>query len=213
MALLVSLLCLTAVAGGAVVVDRIAVIVGKHVIKLSDIERDLRLTQFLNDEPLNLSAEAKRKQAERDIDQQIIRTELDTGGYSRATDSEAEALLDQIRHDRYAGSDTKMRAALARYGLTEDQLREQLLWQLTVLEFIQQRFRPEVSISDEQVRAYYNQHIIELRRKHPDDSSYEALEPEIRDILEGEPVTKEFENWLGQQRQQIKIQYRQGAFQ
>lgn len=213
MALLVSLLCLTAVAGGAVVVDRIAVIVGKHVIKLSDIERDLRLTQFLNDEPLNLSADAKRKQAERDIDQQIIRTELDTGGYSRATDSEAAALLDQIRHDRYAGSDTRMRAALARYGLTEDQLREQLMWQLTVLEFIQQRFRPEVSISDEQVRAYYNQHIIELRRTHPDDSSYEALEPEIREILEGEPVTKEFENWLSQQRQQIKIQYRQGAFQ
>jgi hypothetical protein len=213
MALLVSLLCLTAVAGGAVVVDRIAVIVGKHVIKLSDIERDLRLTQFLNGEPLNLSAEAKRKQAERDIDQQIIRAELDTGGYSRATDPEAEALLDQIRQDRYAGSGTKMRAALAQYGLTEDQLRGQLLWQLTVLEFIQQRFRPEVTISDDQVRAYYNQHIIELKREHPDDSSFEALEPEIRNALEGEPVTREFENWLSQQRQQIKIQYRQGAFQ
>jgi len=213
MAALVSLLFLTVVASGAVVVDRIAVIVGKHVIKLSDIERDLRLTQFLNGEPLNLSTDAKRKQAERAIDQQLIRTELDSGGYSRATDSQAEALLHQIVQERYDGSESKMRAVLAHYGLKEDELRAQLVWQLTVLDFIQQRFRPEVAISDEQVRAYYDQHIAELRREHPDDSSYETLEPEIRDALEGEPVTKEFENWLSQQRQQTKIQYRQGAFQ
>jgi hypothetical protein len=195
------------------VVDRIAVIVGKHVIKLSDIERDLRLTQFLNGEQLNLSTDAKRKQAERAIDQQLIRTELDSGGYSRATDSQAEALLHQIVQERYDGSESKMRAVLARYGLKEDELLAQLVWQLTVLDFIQQRFRPEVAISDEQVRAYYDEHIAELRREHPDDSSYETLEPEIRDALEGEPVTKEFENWLSQQRQQTKIQYRQGAFQ
>jgi hypothetical protein len=213
MAVLASLFFLTVVASGAVVVDRIAVIVGKHVIKLSDIERDVRLTQFLNDEPLNLSADAKRKQAERAIDQQIIRTELDTGGYSRATDSQAEALLHHIIQERYGGSESKMRAALARYGVTENELHEQLLWQLTVLEFIQQRFRPEVAISDEQVRAYYDQHSAELRREHPDDNSYETLEPEIREALEGEPVTKEFEKWLSQQRQQTKIQYRQGAFQ
>ena len=213
MALLASLLFLTVVARGAVVVDRIAVIVGKHVIKLSDIEHDLRLTQFLNGEPLNLSGDAKRKQAERAIDQQLIRTELDSGGYSRATDSQAEALLHQIIQERYGGSESKMRAALRRYGVTEEELRAQLVWQLTVLDFIQQRFRPEVAVSDDQVRAYYDQHIAEFRREHPDDSSYETLEPEVRDALEGEPVTKEFENWLGQQRQQTKIQFRQGAFQ
>jgi hypothetical protein len=213
MALLASLLFLTVVARGAVVVDRIAVIVGKHVIKLSDIEHDLRLTQFLNSEPLNLSGDGKRKQAERAIDQQLIRTELDSGGYSRATDSQAEALLHQIIQERYGGSESKMRAALRRYGVTEEELRAQLVWQLTVLDFIQQRFRPEVAVSDDQVRAYYDQHIAEFRREHPDDSSYETLEPEVRDALEGEPVTKEFENWLGQQRQQTKIQFRQGAFQ
>ena len=39
-----------------VVIDRIAVIVGKSVIKSSDVERNLRLTEFLNQQPLSLSA-------------------------------------------------------------------------------------------------------------------------------------------------------------
>ena len=34
---------------------------------------------------------------------------------------------------------TQLRAALAKYGLTEELLREQLVWQLTVLRFIDQR--------------------------------------------------------------------------
>jgi len=45
---------------GAVIIDRIAVVVDKHVIKTSDIERDLRSTQFLNRDRLDLSADAKR---------------------------------------------------------------------------------------------------------------------------------------------------------
>ena len=35
-------------AAASVVVDRIAVIVGKDAIKLSDIDRDLRVTEFQN---------------------------------------------------------------------------------------------------------------------------------------------------------------------
>src|SRR5215470_13243834 len=82
--------------GTSVVVDRIAVIVGKHAIKASDISRDLRLTEFLNREPLDLSAAARRKSAERLIDQQLIRTEIASGHYTRATDAEADALWKQI---------------------------------------------------------------------------------------------------------------------
>src|SRR5690242_2766095 len=46
------LLLLASVLEGAVVIDRMAVIVGQHVIKASDVDRDLRLTEFMNREPL-----------------------------------------------------------------------------------------------------------------------------------------------------------------
>jgi hypothetical protein len=198
---------------GAVTIDRIAVVVGKKVIKSSDIERDLRLTEFLNGEPLNLNADARRKAAERLIDQQIIRTEIATSGYSRATDAQAEGLLRQVQRDRFGNVETRLRAELARYGLTEEQLRQQLLWQLTVLGFIQQRFQPGVSVTDEQVQAYYTQHLAELRRDHPKDSSFEAVAPEIRSVLQEEAVTHDFEDWLSRARQRNEIAYRQGAFQ
>jgi len=207
------LLVAAAALASAVVVDRMAVIVGKHVVKLSDIDRDLRLTEFLNGEPLNLSAEQRRKAAERLIDQQIIRTEIATGGYTRATDAEAEALLRQIQHDRFAGIDAKMRAQLARYGLTEDDLRAQVLWQLTVLKVIQQRFQPEVTVSDQDMRAYYDQHLADLQRRNPKNSTFEALEPQIRSTLEGESVNKDFEDWLARARERTRIEYRQETFQ
>jgi hypothetical protein len=213
MRLLVPFLALTAALGDVVVVDRIAVIAAQHVIKLSDIDRDLRLTEFLNGEPLNLTVEKRRQSAERLIDLQIIRGEVATGGYTRATNGEAEALLRQIRHDRFGAADAKMRAELARYALIEDDLRAQLLWQLTVLKFIQQRFQPEVTVSDQDVRAYYNQHLADLQRRNPKNSSFEALAKQIRTSLEGEGLNKDFEDWLASARQRTHIEYRQEAFQ
>ena len=56
---------LSAMLSGEVVIDRIAVIAGTHVIKLSDIDRDNRLTNFLNKTPLDFNAAAKREAVER----------------------------------------------------------------------------------------------------------------------------------------------------
>ena len=47
----------------AVIIDRIAVRVGNAIIKDSDIDRIVRVTEFLNDEPLNLSDKARRDAA------------------------------------------------------------------------------------------------------------------------------------------------------
>ncbi len=197
---------------GAEVLDRIAVIVGNRVIKTSDIERDLRLTEFLNRESLNLTPEARHKSAERLIDQEIIRQEIVTGGYRRPTDQEAESLEKQLVRDRFGGSKTRLSQEVSRYGLTEEQLREQLLWQLTVLRFIDQRFRPGVYVSDEEVRAYYDQHRPDLRREYPGNSSLETLQTKIRNLLEGERINQNFTEWLEQARKRYRIEYRQEAF-
>jgi peptidyl-prolyl cis-trans isomerase SurA len=207
-----SLLILSTALWGVVVLDRIAVVVGKHVIKESDIQLDLRLTEFLNREPLNLSAAARRQSAERLIDQEIIRQEIIMGGYQRPAESAAEALLEQLKRDRFTDSDSRLEEELARYGLTKDQLRSQLLWQLTVLRFVDQRFRVGALVTDEEVRAYYDQHLSELQRQYPGNSSFEALAPKIRSSLEGERVNQDFNEWLKQARNSNTIEYKQGAF-
>jgi len=205
------LLIMAGALSAVVVLDRMAAIVGKHVIKTSDIDWDLRVTAFLNREPLDFSSQAKRKSAERLIDQEIIRQEILTGGFRRPEEAQAAALEAQLTRDRFGGSEARRREALGRYSLGEDDLREQLLWQLTVLSFIDQRFRTSAIVPDEDVRAYYDQHVPELRRQNPQAYGYEALEPKIRSSLEGERVNQSFNQWLGEARNRYRIEYKQEA--
>lgn len=214
MSRLVLLLMLGAgVSSAVVVLDRMAVIVGRHVIKTSDIDWDLRVTTFLNREPLSVNPQAMRQSAERLIDQEIIRQEIVSGNYRRPLESDATTLETQLKRDRFGGSDVRMRDELQRYRITESQLRAQLLWQLTVLRFIDQRFRPAVIVTDEEARAYYDQHLAELRHQYPADNSFEALEPKVRTLVEGQRINENFNQWLEQARKGTRIEYRQEAFQ
>ena len=203
---------LAAAAGSnSVVLDRIAVIVGKRVIKASDIDMDLRLTAFLNREPVHTDANNKHRSAERLIDQEIIRQEIISGGFRRPAEGQAAALEAQLTRDRFGGSEARLRAELMRYGLSESDLREQLLWQLTVLSFIDQRFQAGAVVTDEDIRSYYDQHLADLRRQNSQASSYETLEPQIRKLLEGERVNQSFNQWLSQARSRYRIEYKQEA--
>ena len=203
----------TSMTPAAVVIDRIAAIVGKHAIKLSDVDRDLRVTEFLNREPLKLNSDARRQAAERLIDQVVIGDEIKSEGFARPNDSDADALLNRLRRDQFGGSDARLRQGLSAYDLTEEGLRTQLLWQVEVLRFIDQRFRPSVLVTDEEVRASYEEHRSELARQYPQTPGFEELEPKVRASLEGERINQSFVQWLDRARQRNRIEYRQGAFQ
>lgn len=202
----------SAMLSGAVILDRIAVIAGTHVIKASDIDRDIRLTDFLNRATLDFSSTAKKASAERLITQQIIRDEIVSGGYRRPPEAEAAEFEAELRRDRFGGSEQKLREALQRYKLTESELLEQLLWQITVLQFIDQRFRGGVVVTDPDVHSYYDQHIAELRRESRKDSSLATLAPKIRMALEGERINQAFNDWLDQARKSERVEFKQGAF-
>ena len=92
-------------------------------------------------------------------------------------------------------------------------MQDQLLWQLTVLRFINERFRPGAQVSDDDVKKYYDGHMAELKKAFARDSSFETLESKIRETLEGEQTNKQFETWLNDSRKQIRIDYHQEALQ
>ena len=195
-----TLLVLAGLLSGAVIVDRIAVIVGKRVVKASDVERDLRVTHLLNNEPLDLSAGTRRKAAERLIDQELVRQEIMNGGYSDPSEQDVTTFLEQLTRDRFNGSEAGFREAMTRYGLSEEQLKRHLLWQLTVLRFIDERFRPGVLVTDQDVSAYYQAHPAERQK---------LSEAQVREILEGDRVNQIFEEWLAQARRRSRIEYRE----
>ena len=95
--------------------------------------------------------------------------------------------------------------------MTEADLRTEFQWQLTVLRFIDARFKPAVLISDAEVERYYGDHRAALEREHPSKASLEDLQEEIRDTLTGEKVNQLFFSWLDEQRQGVKIQFREAS--
>jgi hypothetical protein len=197
---------------GDVILDRIAVVAGTHVIKASDIDRDIRLTDFLNREPLKITPATKREAAERLITQDIIRQEIITGAYQRPPEGEGAALEVELQRDRFGNSSQRMHDTLQKYGLKESELRERLLWQVTVLQFINQRFRAGVVVTDEDIRNYYDQHAAEMRKQQPSAIALEALAPKIKEVIEGERINQSFNEWLDQTRQGYRVEYKQEAF-
>jgi hypothetical protein len=125
------------------VVDRVAIVIDKKVVTESEVTDELRLTEFLNNQPLELGAQARREAAERLVDQELIRRELEISGYPPPSANEADALLRKFRQDRFH-SLAEYHAALGKYGITEAQLKAHLLWQLTAIRFTDQRFHSQL---------------------------------------------------------------------
>ncbi len=65
----------------AVVIDQIAVVVGRAIVKDSDIDRDLRVTEFLNGDRVSENESARKAAVNRLIDQAFIRREIQVGDY------------------------------------------------------------------------------------------------------------------------------------
>lgn len=189
----------------AVIIDRIAIIVGNSIIKDSDIDRDIRAADFLNGRPLNLSAPERKGAAARLIDQVLIGREIRIGDYPRTTFQEADQQLKKLESQRFK-SQASLEQALNRYGLTMLDLRAEFTWQLTVLRFIDQRFKPAVLVTDKEVNEYLQKHVAALRREHPGASETD-LHGVARDLITGEQVNKLFFDWLDEQRKEAKIQY------
>lgn len=208
------ILCLLAAsvafAQGTVVLDRIAIVVQNAIIKDSDIDRDLRVTGFLNGAPIVLDAATRKTAASRLIDQTFIRSEILNGDYPRASLEDADRELAALIKHRYPSS-AAYQSALKRDGISEEDVRLQVQWQLTVLNFIDARFKPAAYVSDQEVTDYYNEHEAALKRQYRERSSLNDLRAEITNRLAAEKVNQLFFAWLDDQRKNGHIDYHEAS--
>jgi hypothetical protein len=196
----------TAALASAAIIDRTAILVGKRVILDSSIDRDIRITSFLNHESPDFSPASRKKAANRLIDQALIREQIQSGNYPVAPENEVVELLAQIKKERFP-TDAQYHRALSQAGITEADLKDRLAWQLTVLRFIDVRFRPAVVVSDEEIQRYYNAHRTELK------SSLDEARQKIVDQISGERVNTLLDDWLKETRQQTHIEYLEKSLQ
>jgi hypothetical protein len=133
------LLAAIAQAPHAEVLDRVAVTAGKDVITESEVVEELQLTDFLNQASLDRGPTARRAAAERLVDQYLIRNEMRLEGFPQPQASAADQTLRQFRQAHFHAP-AQYQASLEKYGITEEELKQHLLWQVAALRFTQQRF-------------------------------------------------------------------------
>jgi hypothetical protein len=197
----------------ATIIDRIAIVVNNQIVKDSDIERDIQLVSFMNGDKIVMDAATRKSAANRLIDQEFIRKEITTGEYPRPSTSALDQMLAETRTSRFS-SPEQFEAALKSYGITEPELKQYLQWQLTVLQFIDARFRPAVLVTDDDIQKYYDAHLAELSQEHPDQPhTLAALKDEIEQTLVGERVNDTFYAWLAQRRKSGKIEFHEEGLQ
>lgn len=165
----------------AEVIDRVAVTLDNQVITQSEILREIRLTAFLNGDSLDFSSESRKKAADRLIEQKLIRKEMESAHYLEAGPGELESMLKEARAQRFHDA-AEYRTALEKYGITEQDLKAHLLWQVTFLRFVDLRFRPGIHVSDDEIQKYFNRELPELQKKAGKDITITLND--LRDKLE-----------------------------
>lgn len=203
---------LLAAAAGAAIVDRIAVSVGNRVLTETDIDREIRITALLNGGKPDFSPANKRQTAERMVDQTLVRNEVEANRYPPPSAADTAAALEEEKA-RF-GNDAAYRRALAGYGVSEDDLKARLTWQLTLLRFIGVRFRPGIQITPEEILKYFNEHMrAGLIEAHPGQTpSVDDYSAGIEQTLISQAADLQVEQWLKEARRRTHIQYHDEVF-
>jgi len=194
-------------AAAAAVLDRVAVVVGNDVITESEVIEELRLEEFLALRSLDLSAAQKRAAADRLVDQQLIRQEMEVAQYKGPDPKEADSMLRNFRAQHFR-NEAEFGAALKRYGITEDELTDYLLWELTTLRFTDERFHPGT-----QEPAEPSANRVPPPNATPATQSADRLTSGAARSLPAGTVDEQLDAWLQQARSTTKISYKPEAFQ
>jgi hypothetical protein len=196
------------------IIDRIAVSVGNRVITATDLNREIRVTAFLNGTKPDFGAAGKRSTAERMVEQKLIQHELETSRYPVPAASEVEPELQQFQKKYFAGEED-YRRALAAAGITDQDVRAELLWQRTLLLFIDVRFRPGVQVTDQEIQDYFDKVVAPAAKAaHPAEPPVlDEYRADIEQKLIGERVDQESDRWLKQARQRTEIVFHPEVFQ
>ncbi|MGA2711775.1 MAG: hypothetical protein ABSG41_01615 [Bryobacteraceae bacterium] len=208
--LLIAISLMPAIQARAVIVDRVAITVGNKVITESEIDQRIRLTAFQNDEKPDFSLAARRQAARKLIDQKLIEREMDVGRYPRAAPEVGKNLLADYAKTNYKSNPIAMSAALQTYGLTPQDLADELALQSEMLTFLNLRFRPAVQVTDQDVLKYFTDQIQQgagKTKQVAETGALNEMRAEIEQKLTIERADKELDTWLQDQRKRTKIEY------
>jgi hypothetical protein len=176
---LAAVLLLLAVPGRAGVVERILAVVDGRPVLLSEVALFEKVR-----------GDTERQALDGLIDEQLMYREAARLPQAALTEEEEQRAFESLRARVPAVSPDE-----------EEQLRRLARRQAAILKYVGFRFRPQVRVSDEAVRAAYE------AEGRGEGGSFEEEAPAIRARLVEEDVSRRIEGWVKELRQAAEIRY------
>jgi hypothetical protein len=187
----------------AVTVDRVAAVIDRQVITVSEVSQMVEMRFFARTAGQS-EDDYRRGVLENLIAQALRYRDVERFGAQDIPKDTIEARLQDIRK-RFA-SEVEFNTALTHVELTLDEFRALVKRQLQVEAYIQERFAPLVFIPNEDIEGYYRGTWSQQRRARglaiPPLSE---VREEIRALLRADRLQKEIEQWTSQLRLRANV--------
>ncbi len=196
----------TAPSGPAVLVDRIAAVVGDEIVLESEI-RKLVAVGFLERNP----GESGAAYRDRVLDQRIVdvlreRQLRRSSGFDPKPE-EVEARVAALEGRLSSMRGVPAAEALAAAGTTREELAAWVKRGLALEVFVRERLAPGLKVTEAELRAYYDSTFQEAAKKRglADVPPFEDVREEIRDVVRELKLNAEIERWTAQLRGETRI--------
>lgn len=187
----------------AVTVDRIAAVIDRQVLTVSEVNQMAEM-RFFPRVAGRSDDDYRHDILEALIAQALRYRDVERFGAQDIPKDSIEARLVEIQH-RFA-SPAELDAALARAELTSDELRALIKRQLQVEAYIQERFAPMVFVANEDIADYYNgpwrQQRVERGLPVP---PLNDVREEIRTLIRSRQLDQQIETWTTQLRARANV--------
>jgi hypothetical protein len=190
------------------IIDRIVATVNGHIILQSDWDDAARCESIMNGHAQEqLMPKARKEVLDRMIDQELLREQIPPQQNSVANSKDVQQRLEEIKNFyNSAGDNQAWTRILARYQVTEEQIKSRIVLQMQLMQVVNSHLRPEVEIDQKSVESYYNQDLLpQLRKAGTQEVPLDKAAPQIKEILTQQKMNRLLVAWLQNLRAGSKI--------
>lgn len=197
---------IVALAGHSEIIDRIAASVGNRVITASDLDRQIRVAAFSDGVKPDFSPEHKKAVVNAMIEQKLVESELSNSRYPLPDPAELIPAIEKFKKEHFK-DEADYQASLASYGISEDDFRELLLWQRTLILFIQVRFETGVQLGASEVEDYFTNTVKPAAEAARPGQviTLEDFRDQIERTLTGRKADAQMDTWLRDVRRRTNV--------
>jgi peptidyl-prolyl cis-trans isomerase SurA len=190
--------------------DRVIAVVNGDVILDSDVDEERRFEEI---QPYRTMATFTRERAiERLIDRALILQQAALEPEDAVPDKDLDAQLLTLRKDipackqYHCETDAGWKKYVEDHGFTVEEFRDRWRKRMELLKFIEVRFRNGITVSEEQIKDYYEKTMLpEYAKRNVTPPKLETISNRIEEVLLQQEVGALLEVWLKSLRAQGSV--------